>query len=234
MLQQNPTLTPSMGRPRKDPKDIQLPPRVTKNKYSYVWKPKGTKKSISLGKIRETSMSKLWANYEKAKAERHDVMTFAKLWGMFLDSPTFTELATRTQSDYRQHQKKLLAVFGKMKADDIKIEQVRIYMDKRGVSSKNQANQEVSSMSRVFGWGFERGYVKGNPCRGIRKFTLADRDIYIPDEDYLAVYECARIEVKDAMEISYLCAAREGDVFDLIVSELMEDGIFIEQNNRCT
>ncbi|HHT5115986.1 TPA: integrase, partial [Klebsiella aerogenes] len=182
-----------MGRPRKDPKDIQLPPRVTKNKYSYVWKPKRTKKSISLGKIRETSMSKLWANYEKAKAERHDVMTFAKLWGMFLDSPTFTELATRTQSDYRQHQKKLLAVFGKMKADDIKIEQVRIYMDKRGVSSKNQANQEVSSMSRVFGWGFERGYVKGNPCRGIRKFTLADRDVYIPDEDYLAVYECARI-----------------------------------------
>lgn len=230
MLQQNPTLTPSMGRPRKDPKDIQLPPRVTKNKYSYVWKPKGTKKSISLGKIRETSMSKLWANYEKAKAERHDVMTFAKLWGMFLDSPTFTELATRTQSDYRQHQKKLLAVFGKMKADDIKIEQVRIYMDKRGVSSKNQANQEVSSMSRVYGWGFERGYVKGNPCKGIRKFTLIDRDVYIPDEDYLAIYQHARTEIQVAMEISYLCAAREGDVFDLKVSDLMEPGIFIEQN----
>ncbi|MCT4773756.1 tyrosine-type recombinase/integrase [Klebsiella aerogenes] len=219
-----------MGRPRKDPKDIQLPPRVTKNKYSYVWKPKGTKKSISLGKIRETSMSKLWANYEKAKAERHDVMTFAKLWGMFLDSPTFTELATRTQSDYRQHQKKLLAVFGKMKADDIKIEQVRIYMDKRGVSSKNQANQEVSSMSRVFGWGFERGYVKGNPCKGIRKFTLVDRDIYIPDEDYMAIYQNARIEVQVAMEISYLCAAREGDIFDLKISDLVDRGIFIEQN----
>ncbi|MED7790418.1 tyrosine-type recombinase/integrase [Klebsiella aerogenes] len=219
-----------MGRPRKDPKDIQLPPRVTKNKYSYVWKPKGTKKSISLGKIRETSMSKLWANYEKAKAERHDVMTFAKLWGMFLDSPTFTELATRTQSDYRQHQKKLLAVFGKMKADDIKIEQVRIYMDKRGIASKNQANQEVSSMSRVFGWGFERGYVRNNPCKGIRKFTLIDRDVYIPDEDYLAIYEHARVEVQVAMEISYLCAAREGDVFDLMVEDLMTDGIFIEQN----
>lgn len=230
MLQQNPTLTPSMGRPRKDPKDIQLPPRVTKNKYSYVWKPKGTKKSISLGKIRETSMSKLWANYEKAKAEHHDVMTFAKLWGMFLDSPTFTELATRTQIDYRQHQKKLLAVFGKMKADDIKIEQVRIYMDRRAMSSKNQANQEISSMSRVYGWGFERGYVKGNPCKGIRKFTLKDRDVYIPDEDYLAIYQHARTEIQVAMEISYLCAAREGDVFDLKVSDLMERGIFIEQN----
>ncbi|ECW3065283.1 integrase, partial [Salmonella enterica] len=29
-----------MGRPRKNPKDSQLPPRVTRNKYSYVWKPK--------------------------------------------------------------------------------------------------------------------------------------------------------------------------------------------------
>lgn len=219
-----------MGRPRKNPKDAHLPPRVTKNKYSYVWKPKGTKLSITLGKIRDTSISKLWQRYEEEKAKRHDVMTFAKLWGIFLDSPSFTDLAQRTQSDYRQHQKKLLAVFGKMKADAIKIEQVRIYMDQRGMSSKNQANQEVSSMSRVFGWGFERGYVKGNPCRGIRKYTLVDRDVYIPDEDYIAIYESARVEIKIAMEISYLCAAREGDVFDLKIHDLRVEGIFIEQN----
>lgn len=33
-----------------------------------------------------------------------------------------------------------------------------------------------------------------------------------------------------AMEITYLCAAREGDVFDLQVPDLRADGIFIEQN----
>jgi len=32
------------------------------------------------------------------------------------------------------------------------------------------------------------------------------------------------------MEISYLCAAREGDVFDLQIPDLRADGIFIEQN----
>lgn len=57
-----------------------------------------------------------------------------------------------------------------------------------------------------------------------------DRDVYIPDEDYLAIYECARAEVQIAMEISYLCAAREGDVFDLQIPDLRADGIFIEQN----
>lgn len=219
-----------MGRPRKDPKDVSLPPRVTKNKYSYVWKPKGTKLSVSLGKIRETSISKLWQRYEQEKAKRHDITTFSKLWGMFVESPAFTELAPRTQKDYHQHERQLLAVFGKMRADDIRIEQVRIFMDKRGLSSKNQANQEVASMSRVFGWSFERGYVKGNPCKGIRKFTLVDRDVYIPDEDYRAIYECAPIEIQVAMEISYLCAAREGDVLDLLLSDVRFEGLFIEQN----
>ncbi|MEL4014352.1 tyrosine-type recombinase/integrase [Dryocola clanedunensis] len=219
-----------MGRPRKDPKDVHLPPRVTKNKYSYVWKPKGTKKSVTLGRINETSIAKLWQRYEQEKANRHDVMTFARIWGMFVESPTFTELAPRTQKDYHQHQRQLLAVFGKMRADDIKIEQVRIFMDKRGLSSKNQANQEVASMSRVFGWSYERGYVKGNPCKGIRKFTLVDRDVYIPDEDYVAIYECAPVEIQVAMEISYLCAAREGDVLDVLLSDIRDEGLFIEQN----
>ncbi len=230
----NPTSTPFMGRPRKNPKDSQLPPRVTRNKYSYVWKPKGTKLSITLGKISDTSMSKLWQRYEEEKAKRHDVMTFAKLWSKFLDSPTFTDLSARTQTDYRQHQKTLLAVFGKMRADDIRIEQVRIYMDKRGLTSKNQANQEISSMSRVYGWGFERGYVKGNPCKGVRKFTLKPREVYITDEEYQAIYLEAAPALRVGMEIAYLCAARVSDVLSLRWSQVSDEGIFIQQGKTGT
>ncbi|MGA9617573.1 MAG: integrase, partial [Serratia proteamaculans] len=148
-----------MGRPRKDHKDNRLPPRVYRNNYSYFWKPKGSETCITLAPIVGTSMSALWAKFEAVKAKKHDVMTFAKLWNHFLESPVFTELAPRTQKDYRQQQKSLLAVFGKMRADDIKIEQVRIFMDKRGTESKTQANHELASMSRVYGWGYERGYV---------------------------------------------------------------------------
>lgn len=57
---------------------------------------------------------------------------------MFLKSAYYTELAIRTQRDYLQHQKKLLAVFGKVKADVIKPEDVRQFMDRRGLQSKNQ------------------------------------------------------------------------------------------------
>ncbi|MCY1699718.1 tyrosine-type recombinase/integrase [Lelliottia sp. SL45] len=219
-----------MGRPRKDPKDNRLPPRVRPNKYSYVWKPKGTKHSVTLAPITGTSMSKLWQRYEEEKAKRNDVMTVAKLWNLFLESPTFTELAPRTQKDYRQQQKALLAVFGKMRADDVRIEQVRVFMDKRGMESKTQANHELASLSRVYGWGFERGYAKGNPCKGVRKFTAEARTVYITDEQYAAIYAEAIPGLRVAMEISYLCAARLGDVLELRWNEVMDNGIYIEQN----
>lgn len=228
-MQLSRTTTLSMGRPRKNPKDNQLPKRVTKNKYSYVWKPKGTKRSITLAPIVGTSMSKLWARYEEEKAKQHDIMTFTKLWHLFTASPAFCALSPRTQTDYRQYEKNLLPVFGNMRADDIKIEMVRIYMDKRGERSINQANQELGGMSRVYGWGFERGYVKGNPCKGVRKFTLKPREVYVTDEEYLAIYEAAPPALKVGMEIAYLCATRLGDILSLTWDQARKDGLFIQQ-----
>ncbi|ENO2246348.1 integrase, partial [Escherichia coli] len=53
-----------MGRPRKNKKDNVLPPRVRSNGYSYVWKPEGSTRSIGLGRVRKTSVAKVWQNYE--------------------------------------------------------------------------------------------------------------------------------------------------------------------------
>lgn len=135
-----------MGRPRKNKKDNVLPPRVRSNGYSYVWKPEGSTRSIGLGRVRKTSVDKVWQNYELEKAKLHNIMTVAKLWHMFMDSPAFTELAPRTQKDYRQHQKALLMVFGKVLADNVKTEQVRIFMDKRGLESKTHAKESENSL----------------------------------------------------------------------------------------
>ncbi|ECC9277843.1 integrase [Salmonella enterica subsp. enterica] len=223
-----------MGRPRKNKKDNRLPPRVYRNQYSYFWKPQNSQTCITLAPIVGTSMSALWAKYEAIKAKQHDQMTVAKLWNLFLESSSFTELAPRTQKDYRQQQKALLAVFGKMRADSVKTEQIRIFMDKRGLESKTQANHELASFSRVYGWGFERGYVKGNPCKGVRKFTSKPRTVYISDEQYAAIYEEAIPALRVAMEVSYLCAARLGDVLELRWSEVMDKGIYIEQNKTGT
>lgn len=216
-----------MGRKRKNPEHEKLPPKVYPNKYSYVWKPTSSE-SITLTPIAD-GIAALWKKYEKTVNHREHAMTFRRLWEKFLASAYYSELSQRTQKDYLQHQKKLLAVFGNVLADSVKPEHVRRYMDKRGLQSKTQANHEKSSMSRAYSWGYERGYVKGNPCAGVSKFKSAPRERYVTDEEYQAVLSVASLPVYIAMEIAYLCAARISDVLTLKWEQIGNKGIFIQQ-----
>ncbi|MFA3810277.1 tyrosine-type recombinase/integrase [Escherichia albertii] len=216
-----------MGRRRKNKSDEKLPYRVYSNGYSYVWKPTSTE-SITLCRI-TAGVAGAWREYEKRRHEREYAMTFSRLWNKFISSAYYSELSPRTQKDYLQHQKKLLAVFGKLLADSIKPEHVRRYMDERGMQSKTQANHEKSSMSRVYSWGYERGYVKGNPCTGVSKFKSKSRERYVTDKEYQAVLSVAPLPVFVAMEIAYLCAARISDVLALKWEQIGHEGIFIQQ-----
>lgn len=216
-----------MGRRRKNPEHEKLPPNVYPNKYSYVWKPT-SRESVTLTAIKD-GLAALWKKYEETVNNRDRAMTFGRLWEEFLASAYYSDLSPRTQKDYLQHQKKLLAVFGKVPADSIKPEHIRRYMDKRGEQSKTQANHEKSSMSRVYSWGYERGYVKANPCAGVSKFKAKNRERYVTDKEYQAVLSVAPLPVFIAMEIAYLCAARVSDVLSLKWEQIGNDGIFIQQ-----
>jgi len=216
-----------MGRKRTNPEDNKLPKNVYRGKYKIYFKPTRNQ-TVVLGST-EMSLTEIWVQYELILAKLSQVMSFSKLWHSFLKSAYFSELKARTQKDYRQHQKKLIAVFGEMKADNIKPEHVREFMDKRGLQSKTQANHEMASMSRVYRWGYERGYVKANPCAGVMKFKAVKRERYITDAEYLAIYQAADDVVKVAMEIAYLCAARLSDVLGMKWQQITEQGIFIQQ-----
>jgi integrase len=87
-------------------------------------------------------------------------------------------------------------------------------------------------MSAVFSWGYENGKVKMNPCVGVRKFPEPHRERYIWDWEYYPVLDEAEIKwplLYAAMEISYLCAARQGDVWNLEKPDIRKEGIYIEQ-----
>lgn len=221
-----------MSKRRKNPLDEKLPSRVYPNGYSYIWKPT-SKESIKVCSMKE-SIATVWRKYEELVHQREHAMTFKRLWEKFLAGGYYSELSPRTQNDYLDHGKKLLSVFGNVIADSIKPEHVRIYMDKRGLKSKTQANHEKSSMSRVYRWGYERGYVKGNPCVGVSKFSIKSRDQYMDDNVYCVIYKHADTVTRAAMEISYLCAARQADVLKLRYTQLSNKGIFIQQGKTGT
>jgi len=215
-----------MGRKRRG--NEWLPQRVYLGKSAYGYRPKGG------GCVRLLPLSAkpeaVIRRYDEEKAKFEMVSgTFAQLCTEFFESSSFSNLSKRTQSDYFGNHRMVKPVFGKMRASAIKPEHVRQYMDRRGLVAEVRANREHSFMSKVFSWAYERGKVSLNPCQKVRRFSEKPRDRYITDEEYGAVYAAARPTLKALMEISYCCAARQGDVLSMKRSQLKEDGIYICQ-----
>ena len=63
----------------------------------------------------------------------------------------------------------------------------------------------------------------------IKRFREIPRTRYIDDYEYQTIYDLAPLNVQAAMEISYLCAARQRDVLNLTLSDIREQGLYIEQ-----
>lgn len=212
---------------RKNPADNALPPRVYRGKTQYELHP-ASGGSISLCPL-DSLIPVVWAKYEQINNYRNERKTLEHLINQFFLSADFMALAVETQKDYKRNSTKLLPVFGKMHPDNVKPQHIRKYMDKRGTKSKTQANHEKRFLSRVYRWGYELGITKGNPCSGVKQFKEEARDRYITDAEYEALYSIAPDIVRIAMEIAYLCCARQSDVLSLTKSQLLDDGIFICQ-----
>lgn len=215
-----------MNRPRKT--NTQLPPRVYKGKSAYEWHPKGG------GALRlcglDATIAQVHAAFEAAQTKSVSEDTTEYLIEQYFKSQQFRDLKPNTQRDYTEYSKKIILAFGAMEPGQIKPIHVRKYMDKRGQTSKVRANRERAFLSIVFAWCYERGMVESNPASGVRNFKEFRRERYVEDYEYKAVYDLAPIQVKAAMEISYLCAARQRDVLDIHIKDLREEGIYICQN----
>jgi len=217
-----------MARVRRNTADAWMPQRVYRGRSAYEFHPKNG------GAIRlcalDAAQSSVWAAYEALINEVPDDKLLSSLAERFFKSADFFELARETQRDYLKYSKNVLAVFGAMPSDSIRPEHVRKYMDKRGLKSRVQANREKAFMSRMYRWAYERGMVKGNPTKGVKKFKEVSRDRYVTDAEYQALYSCAPDVVKIAMELAYLTCSRQGDILAMKKSQIMDEGILIKQS----
>ncbi|WP_258406978.1 tyrosine-type recombinase/integrase [Shewanella rhizosphaerae] len=217
---------------RKNKSDYSLPRRVYRGKSAYEWRPKDGG-AIRLCNL-DASISEVWYCWEKAVNSVNEDSTVAGLISLFFQSADFEALGQETQRDYHKYSKKVLKVFRKVHVDDVEPRHVRLYMDKRGIASRVQANREHAFLSRCFRYGYERGLCKINPCQGVRKFKETSRKRYVTDAEYQALYSYASAVVKVAMELAYLCCARQGDILKMRTSQLLENGIFIAQSKTGT
>ncbi|WP_145496588.1 tyrosine-type recombinase/integrase [Yersinia bercovieri] len=217
-----------MGRKRSNPQDNWMPPRTCRGRSAFEFKPKlgGTIRLCGF----DASPAQVWAAYEALINDKQNENVFNWLVSRFFLSADFIELAVETQKDYRKYAVKVLSVFGEVHPDTIKPEHIRKYMDKRGVKSRTQANREKAFTSRVFRWAYERGMVKMNPCKGVKQFKETSRTRYITNKEYDALYQVSPQVVQVAMELAYLCCARQADILGMKKNQLIDDGILIQQS----
>lgn len=230
-------------RGRKKPADAWMPPRVYQGKSAYEWRPRGGG-CVRLCRL-DSPREDVWDAYRKAKLEREQsaTVTIGTMLDKFMLSDQFSGLKLNTRKDYRQCEKKIRAVFGAAAPETVTAPIVRKFMDKRGQTSKTRANREKALLSTMWGWCFERGITAmPNPCDKVKPFKELPRERYVADEEYDAVFQIAPLHIQIAMEIAYLCAARQGDVLDLRKGRkdqsqpdkgqnavILEQGIYIRQ-----
>lgn len=216
-----------MPRKRK-PEDMWLPDRVYRHPRGFVLIPKGSGRTILLCPI-DADKLQVWERYRDEVATLSKRDTIEALFQSYFSSPEFSGKAARTRRDNLAESARLLQVFGQMLPAKVEPHHVRRYMDLRGEASRTQANHELALFSVVFSWGYERGLVTRNPCKGVKKFTVKSRERYVTDSEYAALYSCAQPALKVIMEITYRCAARVGDVIKMRYSQVTPDGIYIKQ-----
>lgn len=213
-----------MGRDRK-PADRWMPPRVYRGKSKYELHPaKGG--AISLCGL-ESTPAEVWAAYQAAAKKA--VLTVDNLAGQYFKSATFKRKRPRTQQSYKESWSTLKKVFGEVDATKVRQKHVRQYMDKRGLKGEVAANRDLSLLYNVFAYGFERSLVKQNPCVGVKKFPESPRDIYIEDDEYELFLSLSLPIIQVFMEMSYLEGARGQDVRAIMLSDIKDNGIYIQQ-----
>ena len=197
---------------------------------TYFYYFDGTRE-LPLGKDYVEAVRK-WAQLEGGNA-RADAVTFRQISERYLVSETFLRKAPRTRKDNLIELNKLLEFFDQPPAplEAIQPQHVRQYLDWRGATAKTRANREKALLSHIWNFARETGLTSlPNPCRGVRGFAEVGRkDIYIDDEVFAAVYACANVSLRDALDLAYLTGQRPADVLKMRITDVRDDLLSVRQ-----
>ncbi|MEX2964787.1 tyrosine-type recombinase/integrase [Microbulbifer sp. TYP-18] len=222
-----------MGR-RRNPENAWMPPHVARYKRGYRVRKYGEPTQHLAGP--DASKSEVWIAYERWQAGQvQKEFTVADLLDLYFASPQYTKyLKPSTQNDYLRYAKKITAVFGEMQPDAVSSPLVQMFMDSRGAKHPATANRERTFLGIIMKWGKARGFVSiEDPTRSVRPFSESPGGRYVEDDEYKAFWswlgERGHVMHQCAMEIAYLCAARQQDILALTRHHIQEDGLLIIQ-----
>lgn len=126
--------------------------------------------------------------------------------------------------------KNLSMVFGNMLVLEVRPVHIAKYLDIRGTKAPVRANREVALLSHMFSYAMRWGMVDRNPCIGVAKHPEKGRDRYITDQEFESVKMLASDLIATVMDFAYITALRKGDILNLRLDQITEEGIWIKQS----
>ena len=126
--------------------------------------------------------------------------------------------------------KNLKDVFGKMPVLEIRPMHIAKYLDIRGIKAPIRANREISLLSHIFSYAMRWGQIDRNPCIGVAKHPEKGRDRYISDQEFDCVKKLASELIATVMDFAYITALRKGDILNLRLDKITDEGILITQS----
>lgn len=151
------------------------------------------------------------------------VDTLEQIIGRY-EAEVLSEKALKTQTGRRQEFKAIRAVFGRMRACDIKPHHVWTYWRERGQTV--QARHEIRALSTVLTFARRCGALHTeNPCFGLRLPGGAPRNRYVTHEEYSTVRALAQPMVGYAMDLALLAGMDSSTIRHLERRNVTETGL---------
>lgn len=196
----------------------------------YFYEPNSKpRREIPLGKD-YTEAVRLWG-IEQERRTVGDTVTFEDVADRY-EREVIPRKAPATQEINLRELANLRAVFCAVRIplDDIDPVDVRQYLDLRR-AAPYAANRERALLSHIFNFARNAGLTsKANPCAGIRGHDEPGRDVYIDDEVYRAVWDCAEPALQDALDLAYLTGQRPADVLKMSRADVRDGEMTVVQN----
>jgi integrase len=210
----------SMGRHRS--RDFDLPPRVQRkgNAFYYVTSDK-PRKWIPLGSDPQR-MRREWAALENVSMGT----TVAQLCEKFMLDCTST-LTASTINNYKFQIAAVAEKFGDMPLDQITSYHVAQWRD--SIKQPRAANTRLKLGRMAFAKACEWGWCATNPFAEVENRKFAERDRYLTDDEFRAIWMRALPWLRVAMDLAYLTGMRRSDVLGLRWSDVSEAGVTIRQ-----
>jgi integrase len=193
---------------RKRTRNFDLPPHMAMKggRYYYVcngkprvWIPLGTDRARAL---------RLWAEHE---AGPQVGLSVGDLVQRYIDRQS-DDLAPGSIKQYRSFQRAIAQAFP-IPAGQLTAQHVAIWRDlPKQRARKGYVTGCIAVLRSAFLLGAEQGLCVPLVVRG---WTMAPRDRYLTDEEYIAIRERAPEWLQIAMDLGYLTAARRSDLLAL-------------------